>query len=230
MFPFHPFGWSGFSRTCSSLVWKGRSCWGPGIWPARRWAPSGGPRRWPDADWPHIRLQCRNMITFCFFDFYTLYFMFWFLVPSSGQHSVIAEPHPSSWEAGRRPACIAPQGRCRARWEPEPETNSSLFNWFTGSLMKNWLYNFQLFNFFFFCIAPSGTPSVKNVNLLLWPCGFCWTCEVRIGAVCRSVAYADLMTKCRFSLTLTGSSQTSSNLLCKLAGASNGQLANHCQL
>lgn len=124
MFPSDPFGQSGFSCTCSSLVWKGRSCWGPGIWPARRWAPSGGPRRWPGADWPHIHLQRSNMVTITPFN---SYFIVCFLVHSSGQYSANAEPHPSSWGAGRRPACIAPRGRCRARWEPEPETNISLF-------------------------------------------------------------------------------------------------------
>lgn len=30
---------------------------GPGTWPDRLTARSGGPRRWPDADWQHIHLE-----------------------------------------------------------------------------------------------------------------------------------------------------------------------------
>lgn len=89
--------------------------------------------------------------------------------------------------------------------------------WFTGSLMLPAIE----------ASTPSDTPSTKkNFNLLLWPCGFCSTCKVTIWAVCRSVASADLMTTRRCSLTLTASS----DLLRKLAGASNGKLANHCKL
>lgn len=136
-----PFGPSGSSRTCSSLVWRGRSCWGPGTWPARRWAPSGGPRRWPGADWPHIHLQRSNRVTLTALQSFvfdnvdaTTSTRGWtrpLLGGAARRHLVSdqfwctvdkAEPHPSSSGAGRRPACIGLRGRCRARWEPEPET------------------------------------------------------------------------------------------------------------